>query len=203
MVIDAVVFDVGRVVLDFDFAPLLAKVAPLTPRPVDEVAQWFRSTALQEAFETGRIPVDEFIREVKTALALSMTDDDFVAAWNSIFTKTKGMEPLLAELAPRTRLFAATNTNALHLAHIRAHHHVLSYFEHIVASCEIGRRKPDAAFYDEVVSRAALAPESLLFVDDLEANVTGAKAAGLQAIRFEGAGSLRERLVTLEILPPE
>jgi putative hydrolase of the HAD superfamily len=200
MTIEAVGLDIGRVVLDFDFAPLLAKVAPLTRLSVEEIVTWFRKAELQEAFETGRISPEDFVREVKEALLLDMTDRDFVEAWNSIFTETEGMESLLGELSPRIPLIAGTNTNALHLAHIRTNHAALSRFDDVVASCEIGHRKPESAFYRELVSRAGVSPERLFFADDLEANVAGAKAVGLQAILFEGAGPLREHLESLGCL---
>lgn len=67
-------------------------------------------------------------------------------------------------------------------------------FEHVVASCHIGVRKPDAAFYRWVLDTVQLPAGSVLFVDDREANVVGAQEAGLPAHRFVDAPRLRSWL---------
>jgi FMN phosphatase YigB (HAD superfamily) len=63
-------------------------------------------------------------------------------------------------------------------------------------SHELGAEKPDLESYQLVAARAGLPPESLLFFDDLPANVEGARRAGWQAEVFTGEAALRTLLVS-------
>ena len=67
-------------------------------------------------------------------------------------------------------------------------------------SCETGVRKPDPEAYRGPVRRLGVAPSSLLFVDDREANVTAAEAEGLAGHRFESAAGLRAELAARGLL---
>jgi len=196
----AVVFDIGNVVLDFDFSPLLRDAARLAGRPAGEIARVFADPALQREFECGLLAPEEFFRKASAAVPLPIGYDGFVRLWNDIFRETPGTAGILRELAGKRKLLAASNTNALHLDHIRRTFPVLSLFDSVVASCELGVCKPDPALYAEVSRRAGEPPERIAFVDDLEANVEGASRAGMTGILFRGAPALRRRLVELGIL---
>lgn len=69
--------------------------------------------------------------------------------------------------------------------------HLQGRFEHIVASCHLGVRKPDAAFYDRLLGRLGFDAHEVLFVDDRAANVKGSEAVGIAAHRFVDAATLR------------
>ncbi len=67
-------------------------------------------------------------------------------------------------------------------------------------SCEgpmRGRRKPEAAAFAAVAAHLGAPPAAALLVDDREANVEGARAAGMRALRFEGAAALERDLRAL------
>jgi FMN phosphatase YigB (HAD superfamily) len=59
------------------------------------------------------------------------------------------------------------------------------FFERIVDSLDIGVRKPEVAAYTAAVDLLGAQPGRVLFIDDLTANVEGARAAGLQGFRFD------------------
>jgi putative hydrolase of the HAD superfamily len=58
----------------------------------------------------------------------------------------------------------------------------LDLFDAVVVSCEIGCRKPDAAMFNHVTDRLAVDPGSVVLVDDLQANVDGARRAGWHGV---------------------
>lgn len=64
----------------------------------------------------------------------------------------------------------------------------------IVSSARIRAVKPNSDFYLAAASRAGAPPQRCLFVDDTRANVDGAIAAGMQAVHYSGAESLRAAL---------
>lgn len=64
----------------------------------------------------------------------------------------------------------------------------LSFREHMdggVFSCEEKLTKPDSAIYMRLCEKYGLTPSECLFIDDLEANVLGARECGFKAVRFE------------------
>ncbi|MCU0722873.1 MAG: HAD family phosphatase [Planctomycetes bacterium] len=198
----AVVFDIGNVVLDFDFSILLGKAARRFGRPPEEIARRFQDARVQRDFECGLLSPRDFHRAVSAAFPRPLDYGEFVELWNGIFSETPGTAELLRALSGRVRLLAASNTNALHLDHIRRRFPVLSLFDSVVASCEIGACKPEPAMYQEVLRRAGESPSRVVFVDDLEANVEGAVRAGMTGILFRGAPDLRRRLTQIGALPP-
>lgn len=68
------------------------------------------------------------------------------------------------------------------------------YAEWAAVSGITGHRKPAAAAYEAALAAVGRAAADVVFVDDAQANVDGARAVGMEAIRFLGAGKLRADL---------
>lgn len=77
---------------------------------------------------------------------------------------------------------------------------ILDSFDVVVCSAEIGAAKPAAAAFQAALDGLGVVAERALFVDDLDVNVEGARAAGMRAERFVGVDELRELLAGLGIL---
>ncbi|WP_058866439.1 HAD family phosphatase [Chloracidobacterium thermophilum] len=71
-----------------------------------------------------------------------------------------------------------------------------------VFSSDIGYVKPEPEIYRRVVELLAVAPQEALFIDDVEANVAGARQVGLSALRFTDVPTLRQALTAFPELPP-
>ncbi|MCX8996404.1 HAD family phosphatase [Rhizobiaceae bacterium BDR2-2] len=69
----------------------------------------------------------------------------------------------------------------------------------VTVSAEVGLIKPDIAIYRHHARSFGLTPENTLFIDDVAANVEGARSAGWQAIRFTGAEKLKADLSAVGI----
>jgi putative hydrolase of the HAD superfamily len=76
------------------------------------------------------------------------------------------------------------------LTFVRETHGWLNEFEVCIVSCEVAEAKPEPAIFTLTAERLQLTPEDCLFVDDREANVEGARKAGMAAIHFKSADSL-------------
>ncbi|MFT5224025.1 MAG: putative hydrolase of the HAD superfamily [Glaciecola sp.] len=74
--------------------------------------------------------------------------------------------------------------------------------DHLVVSCRIGERKPDAAFYTQVAATAGVPTDAITFVDDRAKNVEGAEATGMVGILFETADQVRADLENLGLTLP-
>ena len=69
----------------------------------------------------------------------------------------------------------------------------------VTVSGEVGLLKPDVAIYERHAADFGLDPAASLFIDDVLANVEGARTAGWQAVQFFGADRLKADLKALGI----
>lgn len=158
-------------------------------------------------FETGRIDQQQAIDRLldasdpppwgESAAARARAERLLVAALGARFSPMPGTIDLVYDLARAGhRLALASNTSPLDINAVRTlYPDVLTPFEdRIFLSYRIGAMKPDRAFYDAVIGGLEVPAAECIFVDDLPQNVSGARQAGMRAIRFEGSQELRAEL---------
>jgi putative hydrolase of the HAD superfamily len=75
--------------------------------------------------------------------------------------------------------------------------HFFQYFDHVFNSYHLGKGKRDPTLFHDIAARLALAPDQILFVDDLKSNVERAQAAGWQAIHYTDRNSFEELIAEL------
>jgi putative hydrolase of the HAD superfamily len=189
-----VLCDVGGVVVHFDSDRVVHQMSQLIGRPFDEVQRVVYDQELLFPFELGRITPRAYYEGLKARLKLHWTYEQFVRAWNDIFTEDQGVAWLLGRLRERYRLLAITNTNELHINHMRAMLPSLSLFEALIASCEVGLRKPDPQIYLLALERAGARPHEAVYVDDRPELVDAARSLGLAGVRFEDSRQLEHDL---------
>jgi glucose-1-phosphatase len=198
---DALLFDLGRVVIDVDFTKTLTcwaghagcEPALLIPR--------FGPNEAFRRHETGEINDAQFFAALRTSLGIGISDAQFLEGWNAIFAgEMPGIDPLLARAARRLPLYAFSNTNPPHVAHFtQAFAGVLGHFREVFLSSTIGLRKPDAAAYDHVVKAIGVPAQRIVFFDDLAENIEGARARGLHAIQVRSSDDVARALAALGI----
>src|SRR6202047_5256592 len=152
-VADALLFDLGRVVLDIDFNKTLSCwAAHAGCAPAQLVGRFVRDDIYQR-HEKGEIDDAEFFAALRASLGIEISDAQFLEGWNAIFAgEMPGIAPLLARAAKRLPLFVLSNTNNAHVEYFSERYaDLLGHFREIFLSSTIGLRKPDAAAYDHVV----------------------------------------------------
>ena len=194
MLYQLVLFDLGGVVVEVESDRLVHQVAQLLGRPFEEVQQAIYHEELLLPFELGRISATAYYEGLKKRLKLRWTYGQFVRAWTGIFTENTDVTILMQRLRKRHRLMALTNTNALHLDHIKASFPSLAVLEDWVASCDVGLRKPDPQFYFLALERARVRPSEAVYVDDRPELVEAGRAIGLTAVHFENGRQLEQDL---------
>lgn len=111
-----------------------------------------------------------------------------------------GVEAILAELAERGVAMHAASNYPCWYREVEARTGLSRYLAWSFVSCDLRVRKPDRAFFERALDRVGRSADGCLFVDDLERNCAAARDVGLDAIRFEGAGSLRDALAARGLL---
>ena len=150
---DALLFDLGRVVLDIDFGKVAACWAGHAGCEPAQLVGRLKPNDAWRRHERGEISDAEFFESLRGSLGIAISDDQFLEGWNAIFTgEMPGVAAMLARAGERLPLYAFSNTNGAHVAHFsQAYAGVLGHFREIYLSSSIGLRKPEAEAYDHVV----------------------------------------------------
>src|ERR1700732_5161130 len=198
---DALLFDLGRVVLDIDFNKTLACWATHAGCEPEQLVGRFLRDDIYQRHEKGEIDDAEFFAALRASLGIGISDAQFLEGWNAIFAgEMPGIAPLLARAAKRLPLFVLSNTNNAHVEYFSERYaDLLGHFREIFLSSTIGLRKPDAAAYDHVVGAIGVPASRILFFDDLAENVEAARARGLHAIQVKSSTDVAHALDALGI----
>jgi FMN phosphatase YigB (HAD superfamily) len=199
---DALLFDLGRVVLDIDFSKTLECWAGHAGCEAADLAGRFSSRDdIYHRHETGEISDAQFFAALRNSLGIGISDAQFLEGWNSLFAgEMPGIAPLLARGAARLPLYAFSNTNGAHAEHFsEVYAGVLGHFREIFLSSAIGLRKPDAKAYDHVVKAIGVPASRIVFFDDLAENIEGARARGLTAVHVTSPDDVAHALAALGI----
>jgi glucose-1-phosphatase len=196
---DALLFDLGRVVIDIDFDRVLACWAGHAGCEPAHLAGRLTPDDNFKRHEKGEIADAEFFAGIRGSLDIDVSDAQLLEGWNAIFTgEMPGISALLARASQRVPLYAFSNTNRAHVEHFSVTYAgVLGHFREIFLSSTIGLRKPEAAAYDHVVKAIGVPAERIVFFDDLAANIEGARARGLIAVHVTSPGDVADALTAL------
>jgi putative hydrolase of the HAD superfamily len=198
---DALLFDLGRVVIDIDFNKTLESWAGQAGCEPASLAGRFARDEIYRRHEKGQIDDAEFFADVRASLGIDLSDAQLLEGWNAIFVREMpGIAAMLARAATRLPLYALSNTNHAHVEHFSlAYAGVLGHFREIFLSSAIGLRKPDAAAYDHVVKAIGAPASRIVFFDDLAENIEGARARGLTAVHVRSPDDVAQALAALGI----
>ena len=193
---DALLFDLGGVVIQIDFARAIHAWADAARVPASQVHARFSLDAGYEAHERGEIGPVGYCAHLRQTLGLGIADEHLLSGWNQIFVgEVPEVGALLARLAKSFPLYAFSNTNVAHRRFWQVRYAgILEAFSQIFCSCDLGTRKPSPAAFLEVARRIEMAPGRIIFFDDHPDNVRGAHEAGLRAHEVHCAGDIRAAL---------
>ena len=95
------------------------------------------------------------------------------------------------------RLFGLTDNVHEIVAHLKVRYQFWDLLEGVVVSAEIGLMKPNQAIFRHAVKMFGLTASESVFLDDVQANVDGARSIGMKACRFTSAGRCEQDLRAL------
>ena len=201
--VDALLFDVGGVLLNNDFDRMFLRWAE---HASCDVAALKQNLALDDMlddmyvrFERGDIAEKAYFSHLKTLLGIAISDEQILDGWNA-FTigEMPGISALLESAGRKWPLYALTNINTAHLQfQSQRFAKVLSNFRKVFASSTIGLRKPDPALFEHVVSAIGVPASRIMFFDDLPENIESARACGLHAVHVTKSTTVADALAGL------
>jgi putative hydrolase of the HAD superfamily len=191
----ALIFDVGKVLIPFDFKLGYQALERLSGLTVPEIRQRIAATGLVMPFEKGLIETSEFVERLSAALGLNSDYGGFCHAWSCIFHDQLIPDATLAALSGTYRLLLLSNTNFLHFEMIRKNYSsLLEHFHDRILSFEVHAAKPEPEIFQAAIRRAGCRAEECFFTDDLAENVEAARREGMDAVQFESAEQLEREM---------
>lgn len=198
--VDVILFDLGGVIISFDWDVAIDHWARHADIDRTVLAQRFVHGDDYQRFERGEIIAEGYFAHLRDQLGVSLDDATLAAGWNAIFgPPIDGITEVLDAIKQSPfRIAALSNTNVAHAA-VWPHRYgdVLSTLGRILTSHELGHRKPEAACYLAACDHLGVAPSQVLFFDDLAANVAGARAVGMQSVQVTTMNDVHAALRTL------
>lgn len=194
--VDALLFDLGNVLLNVDFHCAFQHWAQWAGVPVQTISARFKTDAAYDAHERGQISGAQYFAALRRMLEIDLTDAEFTQGWSSILRgPVPGADALLARLAATTPVYIFSNTNALHFERWSVDYPaLLASVTQVFCSHTIGLRKPAAAAFKKVCALMHTAPGRIAFFDDLPENVAGARQCGLHAFHVTALDGIRHAL---------
>lgn len=199
---EVVVFDLGKVLVDFDYSIAARRIAARSTRPPSDVQHFIDHSPLLFRYETGLMTREEFYREVRAATGFLGDIEEFAAFFADIFSPMQDMIDLHGQLRrARVPVFIFSNTNDLAIAHIRANFPFFGHFDGYVLSYEHGAMKPQAKLYEVVEKMTGRNGAQILYLDDRPENAEAGVARGWHVIQHQFPQASIARVKELGLLP--
>ena len=199
--IDAIIFDLGNVLLAFDESRAVERLAARTGKTRQQINEYARGTPHVTELALGKVTKLRFFHTVAKDLAFDGTYQEFALLWSDIFTPIEPMIALAESLKNRLPRLILSNTNAIHMDYVFEHYPFLQDFDAHVLSHEVGLLKPDPAIFQRALRTSGLTAARTVFLDDIAANAEAARQAGMQAIHFQNSDQARSELTKLGVSP--
>jgi len=197
-----VVFDLGKVLLDFDYSIAGRRLAARAKLSAAEVQKFLDQSPLLYRFETGLMTQREFFEEVRRQTGFHGSFEEFSGFFADIFWEIPPMIALHADLRRKgipTYLFS--NTNDLAIGHIRRNFPFFANFDGYILSYEVKAMKPAAKIYEALEQMSGKRGAEILYLDDRPENVDAGAARGWQVILHTDPEKSRTAMARFGLLP--
>jgi len=199
---EIVVFDLGKVLVDFDYSIAARRIAARSTMPPHDVQHFIDHSPLLFRYETGLMTRREFFEEVRKTTGFLGDIEEFSQFFADIFFPMEEMIGLHARLRQqRVPTFIFSNTNDLAIAHIRRNFPFFAQFDDYVFSFDHGAMKPDAKLYEVVERVTGRKGEQILYLDDRIENAEVGVARGWHVIQHRDAKASAKKVVEMGLLP--
>lgn len=180
---DAFLYDLGNVIAYFDFTPFLESIKARSKNPDADFLTLIGSEKI--ALENGQMDSETFISKAIEHADYQGTREEFISAWQNIFSPNQAMIDTANTLADHYPLYALSNTNGLHMDHLLATFPILDRFTDAIYSHDVVLEKPDPAIYHLAVSRFGIDPSKTIYIDDRPENAEAGTALGFITHQYD------------------
>jgi len=180
-----IVFDLGNVLIPFDYSPLINKLNQIQTGLGDKFAEFYKSNYfIHRDFEKGSIPEESFINKMLEVVEHKIDSETFKNYYSDIFSVNEDVVSLLPVLKKNYKLSLLSNTNSIHQKYGWRKYEFLKYFDKLILSHEVQSIKPEEKIYQEVEKASGYPSTDHFYIDDIQEYVDAAKKLGWDAVQF-------------------
>ena len=177
---EAFIFDIGNVLLRFDYGRAWKRLQGQgAVMPAFEALE-----ALSKEYERGALERPEFLGRLAMLFGNRIPEDQLVEAWQDIFEPNEPMWKAVEGLSGSYPLYLLSNTNCLQHEFFMERYSLFKLFRGGVFSYREKLMKPEPEIFRVAVGKFGVRPEATIYLDDLEPNVAAACNAGLRGFHY-------------------
>ncbi|MDH2351509.1 HAD family phosphatase [Bradyrhizobium sp. SSUT112] len=194
--IKLVLFDMDNVLCEYDRGKRVACLAELAGATSDFVHKAIWESGFELLGDSGTLDAADYLRGFGGCIGYPLSLDEWVEARRRSMQVDRAMLEIAGSLRKTVDIAVLTNNTTLVADHIDTLLPDLRplFGSRIYTSAQFKAAKPDPRCYRLCLSELNVRPESVLFVDDLAANVAGAREAGLFAHHHTSVETFRQAL---------
>jgi FMN phosphatase YigB (HAD superfamily) len=197
----AVVFDLGKVLVDFDYSIAARKVAARSTKSLANLVFFLSASPLLTQYECGLVTRWEFFEQIRDATGFQDGLAEFGGYFADIFTGIAPMITLHAELRQRgLKTYIFSNTNDLAVEHVERNFPFFKNFDGYIYSYKVGAMKPDAEIYAAMEKLCGRGGADIIYLDDRVENVQAGAVRGWKAFVHETPEKTRAALEKFKLL---
>jgi epoxide hydrolase-like predicted phosphatase len=204
MIIKAIIFDLGGVIVYLDFSNFYNRIiaqSPLNKPQTPIMLEFFRQS---DIYHQGNMSEDEFYQLACEILQVcDLNKSEFFFAFNSIISgfNNDAIE-LLKKISytNKYKLLALSNINSSHWDFLlNRKWEFIEYFDELILSHEVHLMKPNPQIFKYAIERAGCKPEEIVYIDDGINNIRVAQKLGVIGIHFTNVEELKKELLKVDI----
>jgi HAD superfamily hydrolase (TIGR01509 family) len=198
---EVVVFDLGKVLVDFDYGIAAKKFSERSKKTSAEIRAFVDHSPLLYRFETGLMTKDEFYKEICAETGYDGNHQEFCDTFADIFSPIDSMIELQGTLRSRgVPTYIFSNTNELAIRWIKGRFPFFANFTGYVYSYEHRAMKPAESIYKVVEKMTGKSGQEIVYLDDRAENIAGGAARGWHTILHEKPDASRKILQNFGLL---
>ena len=175
------------------FGVVMREVAPYwfrryyTPEEADRIKE-----EMMHDGDVGAVPDDVLYRRLGETVGAP--GDQIRREWEDLVIPNPGTISLIRELKSRYRVVLLSNAMSGYLRFALDKCGIADLFDDVIVSAEVKLVKPDPAIFRLALARAGVDAKNALMIDDVQKNLDGARAVGIDGFLFRDAKGLAEFL---------
>ncbi|HZF01656.1 MAG TPA: HAD family phosphatase [Methylomirabilota bacterium] len=182
----AIVFDLGKVLVDFDYSIAAKKIAARSTKQFPDLQHFLGSSPVLARFESGLLTREQFFADMRQITSFTGSLDEFVSDFADIFVPIPEMIKLHEELRRRGfQTYIFSNTNDIAVEHVRHNFPFFKNFDGYIFSYEVGSMKPDLKIYEAMGKLCGRSFADIVYIDDRPENIAAGASRGWRTVLHE------------------
>ncbi len=181
--ISAIVFDIGNVLLSFDYKIIIEKFEQVEKGLGQKFISLYKENYhLHRAHEKAELESDKFVEIMLGWIDYKLPREEFLNIYADVFVENAELVSLLPALKKKYKLVVLSNTNPIHQKQFMKQFSFWKYFDKLVLSHEVRSFKPESEIYSAVENFTKVNPEEHFYIDDIDEYIKAAKSRGWQGV---------------------